>query len=70
LTAVLADHGLAVVIPASRTAEVRWHVAAILAALVGSEAFGQGKIPETDYERGLRAGFTMAREVYDPSSTA
>lgn len=30
--------------------------------------FGLG--PETGFERGLRAGYTMAREVYEPGSSA
>ncbi|HEY8111951.1 MAG TPA: hypothetical protein VII16_03670 [Actinomycetes bacterium] len=68
LTRLLTDHGFAVTMPASRTAEVRWHSAALLTLLLGSDKFKH--VPSADYERGLRDGFAMGREVYEPGSSA
>jgi hypothetical protein len=67
-TRLLTDHGFAAVIPASRTAEVRWHSAALLALLLGPDKFKH--VPSTSYEQSLRDGFVMAREVYEPGSSA
>ena len=52
--------------PATRAAEITWHASAILELLLGADVFGWHKISQTDYEKGLRDGYTMASEIYGP----